>query len=200
MPGFVGQAPNGFSDRAKGRGVVSSSWLAQVGKGGALSAGGGNIGSYTNVTGAGNGADTTADTIGSIIIPANTLDIAGRCITLQAFGTVSLTSATKTVAFAFGSSITQSIVQYTTTNGGTWQAWIQIFKTASNVQMALIQADASGTTSTLLGVSGAGRQVVLNTSGTETDTAAITMKITGQSSVATANLVICNGFITDAFN
>ncbi len=44
----------------------------------------------------------------------------------------------------------------------------------------------------MLGASAAGRQLVLNMGGTETDTAAIVLKVTGQSSVATANLVLLN--------
>ena len=199
MPGYIGQAPNGFTDRAKGRGIVSSSWLAQVGSGGALSAGGGNLYSFLSVVGAGNGADTTADTLASVVIPARTFDLVGRCITLQAWGQVAATSATKTVAFAFGASLTQSVVSYTTTSTGAWQLWVQLFKTGTNTQMALFQADASGTTASILGLTG-GRALNISTSGTETDTAAITMKITGQSSVATANLITCQGFIVDAFN
>ena len=149
--------------------------------------------------GNGNGADTTADTLASVVIPARTFDIVGRCITLQAWGNVTATSATKTVSFSFGASLTQSIVQFTTTNTGQWQVWIQLFKTGANTQMALFQADAGGTTASLLGLSG-GRALNISTAGTETDTAAITMKITGQSSVATANTVTCQGFIVDAFN
>ena len=199
MPGYTGQAPNGFTDRAKGRGITSSGWYTQIGSGGAISAGGGNIYSFLSVAGVANGADTTADTIASVVIPARTFDVVGRCITVQAWGNVTATSATKTVSFSFGASLTQSIVQYTTTNTGQWQAWIQLFKTGTNTQMALFQADANGTTASLLGLSG-GRALNISTAGTETDTAAITMKITGQSSVATAGLVTCQGFIVDGFN
>ncbi len=199
MPGFLTGPINGFVDRMKGKGLSSSAFLTQIGKSAALAVGGGNI--YSGLTQVGNGADTTADTLYSVSLPANIFDVVGRCITLQIFGSVALTSATKTIGFVFGvGSITQSIVSYTTINGGYWQTFIQLFKTGSNTQSALFQADASGTTATLLGVASAGRQLVVSTAGTETDTAAITMKITGQSSVATANLCLCNGFIVDAYN
>lgn len=196
MPGFVGQAPNGFTDRAKGRGIVSNAWLAQVGSGGALSAGGGNI--YSGLVTKGNGADTTEDTAYTVALPANTLDVVGRCITIQAFGSVGATSATKTVKFYWGTSIIQQIVQYTTTNTGDWQLFVQIFKDGPSTQRALIQADGTGTV-TLLG-GAANRGLVVSTSGTETDTAAITMKVTCQTTAGAAGLVNVKAFIIDAYN
>ncbi len=200
MPGALVGAINGFVDRMKGKGVSSSSFLTQIGRSTAQSAGGGNIYSNLSAAGIGNGADTTADVLMSCALPANILDIPGRCITLQAFGSVTATSATKTVGFVWGGgSLSQSIVQYTTTNTGQWQVSVQIFKTASNVQIALFQADGTGAVATLLG-SAVQRGTYINTSGSEVDTAAITMSITGQSSVATANLVKCNGFVVDAYN
>lgn len=198
MPGLLTGPVSGFTDRSKGKGVVSNSWLAQIGKSSAQAAGGGNIFSFTPATPVANGADTTADTLAQAILPANIFDIVGRCVTVQAFGTVSATSATKTVAFTFGAGINQSIVQFTTTNGGQWQFYAQIFKTGANTQTMMIQADAGGTTASILGLTG-GRALLILTA-TETDTAAITMKVTGQSSVATAGLVNCAGFICDGYN
>ena len=200
MPGFLVGAVNGIVDRMKGKGVSSSAFLTQIGRSSAQSAGGGNIYSNLSAAGIGNGADTTADVLMTCSIPANLLDVPGRCLTLQAFGSVTATSATKTVGFVWGGgSLSQQIIQYTTTNTGQWQVYVQIFKTASNVQIALFQADGSGTVGALLG-SAVQRGVLIITSGSETDTAAITMSITGQSSVATAGLVKCNGFIVDAYN
>ena len=200
MPGFLSGPINGLTDRSKGKGTVSSSWLSQVGKSAAQAAAGGSIYSNLSVAGIGNGADVTADVLMSCSLPANIFDIFGRCITLQAFGTVAATSATKTVAFVWGGgSLSQSICQYTTTNTGTWQVYVQLFKQASNVQIALFQADATGTVATLLG-SASGRSTLLNTGGSETDTAAITMSITGQCNSSVANVVKCNGFIVDGYN
>ena len=198
MPGYLNGPINGFVDRMKGKGCCSSSFLTQIGKSAAQSAGGGNIYSGLSATGVGNGADTTADNLFSISLPANIFDVVGRCITLQAWGTVIGTSATKTVNFKWGTSISQSIVQYTTTNSGTWQVFVQLFKQAANVQLALFTADASGTIASLLGAAAA--RNLATAAGSDNDTAPITMAITGQSSVATANLVLCNGFIVDAYN
>lgn len=200
MPGFLVGPVTGFVDRMKGKGMCSSGFLQQIGNSAALSAGGGSINFQSSVAGTGNAADTTADTLYQAIIPARLFDIPGRALWLQACGTVGALSATKTVAFVWGGgSLNQSIVQYTTTNTGTWQFNVLIWKVANNVQGALFQADASGTVATLLGLA-AGRSLLQNMAGSETDTNAITMKITGQSSVATANTVVCNMAMLDAYN
>jgi hypothetical protein len=122
-------------------------------------------------------------------------------LTLQLAGTVALTSATKTIAFVWGAgSLNQSIVSYATTNGGSWQAFLQIIKVGSNQRVGIFQADASGTTASLLGAAAAGRQIVVNAAGAETDSAAITLKVTGQPSVATANLCLLNVALLDGYN
>lgn len=200
MPGKLIGPINGFTDRMKGKGLSPASYLTQVGKSTAQSAGGGQIDFYSSVAGVGNGADTTADVLYQAVVPANFFDVNGRSLWLQCSGTVATTSATKTLAFVWGGgSLNQSIVQYTTTNGGQWQFNVQIWKIASNVQGALFQADATGTTASLLG-SAAGRNFAQLLTGTETDTASITLKVTGQSSVASANLVVLNYAMLDGYN
>lgn len=201
MPGFLIGPVTGFIDRMKGKGMCSSSFLQQIGKSAALSAGGGNISFFSSVAGVGNGADATADTLFQAIIPANFFDVPGRCLGIQASGTVGATSATKTVAFVWGGgSLNQQIVQYTTTNAGTWQFTGMIWKISSSVQGVLWQADASGTVASLLGGGAVTRSLVQTLTGSETDTAAITMKITGQCSSSTANVVVCNYACLDGYN
>jgi hypothetical protein len=198
MPGLLIGPSTGFTDRSLGKGTVSRSWLARIGKSTAQASGGGNVFSQLSAAGVGNGADTTVDTLMSASLPANLFDIPGVCVTVQAFGTVIATSATKTVSFKFGAGVNQSIVSYTTTNLGSWQFYAQIFKVSANVQLILIQADAGGTTASLLGASGGRASAIFN--GAETDTAAIPIAVTGQSTVATANTVTCQGFVVDAYN
>jgi hypothetical protein len=201
MPGFLLGPITGFVDRMKGKGMCSSSFLQQIGKGAALSAGGGSINFQSSVAGVGNGADVTADTLYQAIIPPNTFDIPGRSVWLQCSGVISATSATKTLAFVWGGgSLNQQIIQYTTTNGGTFQFNVIIWKISNNVQGALFQADGTGTIASLLGGGAVARSTVQTLTGSETDTAAITMKVTGQSSVATANLVVLNMANLDAYN
>ena len=136
-----------------------------------------------SVAGVGNGADTTEDTLFTYTLPANALAAVGNEIDILAWGTVAATSATKTVKVYFGTSIVPSAV-YTTTQTGTWAISLTVFKQAASVQIALAEIDAIGATTA---------RAVSDLNGSETDTAAITIKVTGQSSVGTANLVLCNG-------
>lgn len=138
-----------------------------------------------SVAGVGNGADTTEDTLFTYTLPANALASVGNEIDITAWGTVAATSATKTVKVYFGTSIVPSAV-YTTTQTGSWEINLTVFKQAASVQIAHAEVDSGGATTT---------RAVSDLNGSETDTAGIVIKVTGQSSVATANLVLCNGFI-----
>lgn len=138
-----------------------------------------------SVAGAGNGADTTEDTLFTYSLPANALANVGNGVEILAWGSVAATSATKTVKVYFGTTVVQSVA-YTTTQTGNWFVDMQVFKQAASVQLAITTVDSLGATTT--------RTIGNVTNGSETDTAAITIKVTGQSSVATANLVLCNGF------
>lgn len=137
-----------------------------------------------SVAGAGNGADTTEDTLFTYSLPPNALANVGNGVEILAWGSVPATSATKTARVYFGAIVVS--VAYTTTQTGNWFIDMQVFKQASNVQLAITTADATGATTT--------RTITNTTNGAETDTAAIVIKVTGQSSAATANLVLCNGF------
>ena len=53
MPGFLTSALTGFTDRAKGKGQVSSSWLNQIGKSSAQATGGGCLFAATAIAAAG---------------------------------------------------------------------------------------------------------------------------------------------------
>jgi hypothetical protein len=198
MPGFLVGPLSGFVDRMKGRGMCSSSFLQQIGASTALSAGGGSIFSQLSAAGVGNAADATDDTLMTCSLPAKLFDIAGRCVTVQAFGTVAAGSATKTIQFKFGAAALQSVISYTTTNTGSWQFYAQIYKVSANVQAIVYQVDGSGTVATTLGVA-AGRSI-LYTAGSEVDTAAIPLVVTGKASSSVANLCLCNGLIVDAYN
>lgn len=151
----------------------------------------GNISKQFSVAGVGNGADTSEDTLFTFSLPANSLASVGQEITIQAWGSVAATSATKTIKLYFGAGVTQTVT-YTTTQTGNWQINAQVFKQAANVQMALMQYDALGATTA--------RSLGNITNGAETDTSAITIKVTGTSSAATANLILCNGLVISGSN
>jgi hypothetical protein len=197
MPGFLVGPLTGFVDRMKGKGTCSSSFLQQVGKSSAQSAGGGNIYSSLSAAGVGNGADSTDDTLMSLSLPANILDIAGRNIVVMAWGTIGATSATKTVQFKFGAASLLSMASWTTTTVGSWQITLSIYKISANVQGLVYQVDAANAATTL-GIA-VGRAISY-VAGAEVDTAAIPLVVTGKVSSSVAANVLCNGLIVDAYN
>ena len=83
MPGFINGPVNGIMDRLKGRGYAPASFMQGFGKGAAMCAGGGNITVNTSAAGAGNGADTTEDTLFTVTLPPNSLDIVNREVWIQ---------------------------------------------------------------------------------------------------------------------
>jgi hypothetical protein len=137
-----------------------------------------------SVAGAGNGADTTEDTLFTYSLPANALAAVGNEVDIMAWGSVPATSATKTARLYFGAVVTT--VTYTTTQTGAWQMQMRVIKQAANVQLVIAELDSLGATVV--------RSIAVTNNGAEVDTAAIVIKVTGQSSAATANLVLCNGF------
>lgn len=164
-----------------------------------MSAGGGCIFSQLSAAGIGNGADATDDTLMSCALPKSILDIAGRCVTVQAWGTTLGGAVVKTVQFKFGAAALQSVVVEPSggTGAGSWQFALQIYKVSANVQLLLYQADASGAPTSVLGIA-AGRGL-LNAAGAEVDSAAIPLVITGKGP-STAGQVLCNGLVVDAYN
>jgi len=198
MPGSI-VGVTGFIERQKGKGYVESSALQRLGKGGASVAGGGCLSAQLSAAGIGNGADVTADTLFSLILPANVFDIAGRNIEIIAWGNVTATSATKTVLLTWGAAGTGSgnasitaQAQWTTTQTGNWFMCLNVWKTASNVQIGVSTIDQIGATTA--------RLVSVTNNGSETDTSPIKILLTGQSTAATANTVVANGMVVYGYN
>lgn len=156
---------------------------------GGAAGGAGALNKQLSVAGAGNGADTTEDTLFTYSLPANSLGAVGNEVDIEAWGSVTATSATKTVKVYFGTTVTQTLT-WTTTQTGAWGVLMQVFKQAASVQLAITKFDSLGATIT--------RSVAVINNGSETDTAAIVLKVTGQSTVGTANTVLCNGFVVSA--
>lgn len=202
MPGKLVGPTSGYVDRMKGKGMCSSSFLQQIGSSSALSAGGGNVFSQIVAAGVGNGADQTDDTLMTCSLPANLFDLPGRCITIQAWGTTTAAAVTKVLQFKFGAAALQALLSGASgaTGGGAWQFNVQIYKVSANVQQLVYQADATGTAVSFFG-GGVATRGLFNSTGSEVDTAAIPLVITGKSTgAATANTVLCNGLIVDAYN
>jgi hypothetical protein len=95
-----------------------------------LAASGGNLLTFSSAAGVGNGADTTEDTLFTATLPPNTLDIAGRQILLEAWGSLSATNAVKTIRMYFGSSIVYIAAQVTpaAVTAGDWSAQLLVTK------------------------------------------------------------------------
>jgi hypothetical protein len=169
---------------------ITNTTLLAVGTGTATGGGDARLSTQLSVAGVGNGADTTEDTLFTYSLPANTLANVGQEVDIEAWGSVAASSATKTVRVYFGASVIT--LAYTTTQTGNWRARLRVVKQAASVQLVLGEADALGATTT---------RVLANiTTGADTDTNAIVIKVTGQSSVATANLILANGIIINASN
>lgn len=191
MPGFMSGPITGFVDRMKGKGLASSGFLTQFGNGAALTAGGGNLAVFASSAGAGNGANTTEDVLLTTSLPPNSLDIVGRELNIQAWGSIAAASATKTARVYFGSTVLASIAA-TTTQTGVWYVDASIIKTGAGTQTAVVTIDTN--------ISGSLVRAVSILAPTESDVAAIVLRATGQSSVATANLVTCNAFVPSGYN
>jgi hypothetical protein len=191
MPGYLLGPITGFVDRMKGKGMCSSSFLTQFGKGAALTAGGGNLAAFCSQAGVGNGADTTEDTLFTGTLPPNSMDIVGRQIDILAWGNISATSATKTAKVYWGSTVLATIGA-TTTQTGVWIVSASIIKTGANQQTACVTIDTS--------ISGSLVRTASILSPNEADTAGIIMKVTGQVSAGGAGIVTCNGFVPSGYN
>jgi hypothetical protein len=192
MPGSVGIV-SGIQDRELGKTVASAAARQRFGKSGALMAGGGNIFVGASQAGIGNGADTSEDTLFTVTLPPGAFDIVGRQILIDAYGSVSATSATKDARIYFGTTSLTTAFHGTTTQSGIWSISALITKTGPNAQTSFVALDYT------IG-SPAVPRVSTILSPTEVDTAGITIKVTGQSSVATAGLVTCNLLTVSGYN
>jgi hypothetical protein len=111
---------------------------------------------------------TGTDDLQSYSLPASVLGADGRCLRITAWGTTANTAAAKTVTLNFGSQtiMTQAL---TTNLAGTWRITAIVARTGSSTQdifAELLQLTTIVHKQTL-------------TAGTQTDSAAITIKCTG---------------------
>lgn len=179
-------AATGFVDRIKGKTLDIAASLTQFGAGGATFRNGGNI--YTNQSASGIlSANTTSEnTLDTYSLPANSLDVPGRQLSISAFGSFGNTTHSKTVKLYFGSELISSGAQTITTG---WSLSMVVQKDAANSQIIGAQ-----------NVSGSVHGGCTTQSGAETDTAAITIKVTGQTGTAATGDVVLNGWQITGLN
>lgn len=135
----------------------------------------------------GNGADTTEDTLKTFSLAANSMDQANRGVYIYAWGSYANTPGTKAAKLYFGST---SIAAATGQNNS-WALEMMIGKSAANTQ----QISAQNITGTTHG------GVTNTANASNTDTAAIVIKVTGQNSTsANANTIVLNGMFVQFNN
>lgn len=144
----------------------------------------GNI--FTFFGSVGNGADTTEDTLKSFPLPANALDAVGRGIYIYAWGTYANNTNSKTARLYFGAASISALSQ----NNVGWALEMVVGKSAANVQQVNGQS--------VVGTSHGGTTTA---AGAEVDTAAVTIKLTGQDATsATASAIVLNGMFIQFMN
>lgn len=139
------------------------------------------------LTSTGNGADTTEDTLLSYSIPAATMGANGvQGFEIEAWGTTAANGDNKVIKIYFGSAVMS--MGTITDSAKNWWMKMQVWRTGTNTQVVVAKAqhDTTMVTPTV-------------TTATETETGAITAKVTGQnSSNATANTVVAKAFTVRA--
>ena len=181
--------PTGFTSRDKGK-TTSANPFQLVGEGiGALVGGGGQLNVQGAFAGVGNGADTTEDTLFTYSLPPKTLWSNNNTLLITAFGTITSNTNTKTARLYFGATVIA--VAYSAATGvSPWWAQLFVQKVGASQQVTISQS-----------VLGTTHQGVAFATDTETDTAAIVCKVTGQNATAaTANSVLCYSFVVSGFN
>lgn len=130
-----------------------------------------------STTGVGNTNDTSEDVLYTYSLAASALSATGEGLSITAAGTLANNAHNKTVKLYFGAQV-YSLGTVATANA-VWIARMTVFKTASNVQLILAEGEIDGTpiSPSLL-------------TGAETDSAAITIKVTGQTGTAAASDVV----------
>lgn len=187
FPGF----PAGF--RLIDGSVLNKLFSGQIATSPAIAAGNGGASASpegvlsVNLTSTGNTADTTEDTLLSYSVPANTLSATGKGVRIKAWGTFAANADTKTVKLYFGSEVIATPTA--ASNGTNWSLDLLVFKTGASTQAVVGNGVVATTPVT-----------VYSAAGAETDTANITIKVTGQSGTAAANDIVAKGLVVEILN
>ena len=113
------------------------------------------------------------DTLMTNDVAANTLTTTGSYIEWEVAGTNANNVNSKVVKVYFGTTLLLTLTQPASVASGWWRAKVTIVRTGSNAQTYIVEAGR---------ISATGATTMSNTSGTcnETETAAITLKCTGE--------------------
>ena len=140
-----------------------------------------------NTTSNGNTAVTSEEILMSYSLPAKTLSATGKGIKIRAWGTTAANADNKTIKLYFGSAVITTPTAATNNKG--WEVELEVFRTGSGTQVVFGKGQVDTTNVT-----------PLVTTGTETDTGAITIKVTGTAGTANANDIVAKGLIIEMLN
>ncbi len=136
----------------------------------------GVLSAQSSATGAAN-TDTSEDVLFTYALPANTLTSANQVLKIHAWGHCATTGNNKTIKLYFGSEVITSGVL--TDSNKNWHAELTVIRTGASTQQVLgkMVHDTVNITD-------------YSAAGAETETGAITIKVSGQSGTA-ANDILC---------
>ena len=124
-------------------------------------------------------AVVTEEDLISYTLSANSLSSTGRGLRIKAAGTTGANTNTKTIRLYFGSTVLMSNNVTTAPNNTGWEFEAEIFRTSATTEKCVAR-----------GTVGSAQQTTTYSGVGETLTGALTIKITGQNGVATANDII----------
>lgn len=144
----------------------------------------------TNTSSVGNTNDTNEDNLITYSLGASELLSNGARVRITVFGTFAANASNKTVKLYFGSTVIANTGALAF-NGGNWRMFADVIRTGTATQIASAQVIVDGTNSVLFPAES------FYTTPAETMSNAITIKCTGQTSVAAASDVVQTGLIVE---
>lgn len=137
------------------------------------------MGARLDTTSGSTTAVVTEETLITYTLPASSLSVTGRGLRVMAAGTCAGNTNTKTIRLYFGSTIIMTNNVTAAPNGVGWKLEYEIFRTGAATEKAI----ASGSV-------GSVQQTTTYSGVGETLSGALTIKLTGQNNIATANDIV----------
>lgn len=142
-----------------------------------------------DTTSAATSANTTETDLITFALPSSAFNTSGDVIHVRAWGNTGANTNAKTVRLYFGAVVIASNDITTSPNNNDWVLEGEIVRTGTDTQEMWGGGHVGSTA-----------QTYSHSTGTENDGAAITLKVTGQNGVATANDITGQGLMTKFFN
>lgn len=148
---------------------------------------------YVDTTAVATGADTNETTLMSYTLPANTLTASGEGLRILAWGITAANGNNKTIKAYFGAGLSSNR-GVLALNNGAWCIDCTIVRTSEDNQDSIANST--------FGVAGAdvSASEVRFSAITETESAGILIKITGENGTESADDISCQGLRIEFFN